>query len=35
MVRSTLVTLDRQQRERVAEAVPTCWPAEALAEMKS
>jgi len=29
---STLVTLDRQQRERAAEIVPTCWPQEALAE---
>jgi len=29
---STLVTLDRQQRERVAEAVTTRWPAEVLAE---
>ncbi len=28
---STLVTLDRQQRERVATAVPALWPAEALA----
>lgn len=29
---STLVTLDKQQRERVAEAVTTRWPAETLAE---
>ena len=29
---SVLVTLDRQQRERVAQAVTTRWPAEALAE---
>ncbi|MBC7264112.1 MAG: type II toxin-antitoxin system VapC family toxin [Chloroflexi bacterium] len=29
---STLVTLDRQQRERVAEIVATRWPAEALAD---
>lgn len=29
---STLVTLDRQQREQVAEVVTTRWPAEALAE---
>jgi predicted nucleic acid-binding protein len=32
---STLVTLDRQQRERVAEAVPTRWPTEALADYSS
>jgi predicted nucleic acid-binding protein len=30
---STLVTLDKQQHERVAEAVTTRRPAEALAEM--
>ena len=29
---STLVTLDREQRERVAEALPARYPAEALAE---
>ena len=29
---STLVTLDREQRERVAEVIPTRLPAEALAE---
>lgn len=29
---STLVTLDHQQRERVAEAVATRWPAEVLAD---
>lgn len=29
---SVLVTLDRQQRERVAEAVTTRWPAEAIAD---
>ncbi len=29
---STLVTLDREQRERVATVIPTRWPAEALAE---
>lgn len=29
---STLVTLDRQQRERLAEVLPARWPAEALAE---
>ncbi len=27
---STLVTLDREQRERVAGLVSICWPAEAL-----
>lgn len=30
---STLITLDRQQRERVAEVLTTCYPAEALAGM--
>jgi len=29
---STLVTLDQEQRERVATVIPTRWPAEALAE---
>jgi len=29
---STLVTLDREQRERVAAVIPTCLPAEALLE---
>ena len=29
---STLVTLDREQRERVADALPACHPAEILAE---
>ena len=29
---STLVTMDKQQRERVVEAVITRWPAEALVE---
>jgi len=29
---STLITLDRQQREKVAEVVTTRWPAEALTE---
>ena len=29
---STLVTLDREQRERVAEALTARYPAEALAE---
>jgi hypothetical protein len=29
---STLVTLDREQRERVAAVIPTCLPAEALVE---
>jgi len=29
---STLVTLDREQREQVAEALTTRYPAEALAE---
>ncbi len=29
---STLVTLDKQQRERVTDVVTTQWPAEALAE---
>ena len=29
---STLVTLDREQRDRVAAVIPTRWPAEALAE---
>ena len=29
---STLVTLDREQRERVAAVIPACLPAEALAE---
>jgi len=29
---STLVTLDREQRERVANLIPTRWPSEALAE---
>jgi predicted nucleic acid-binding protein len=29
---STLVTLDREQRERVAAVIPTCLPAEALME---
>ena len=29
---STLVTLDREQRERVAKALPAHYPAEALAE---
>jgi predicted nucleic acid-binding protein len=29
---STLVTLDREQRERVAAVISTCLPAEALAE---
>ncbi|MCG3212452.1 MAG: tRNA(fMet)-specific endonuclease VapC [Anaerolineae bacterium] len=29
---STLVTLDREQRERVAAALPTCTPVEALVE---
>jgi len=29
---STLVTLDREQRDRVANLIPTRWPAEALAE---
>ena len=32
---SELVTLDKQQRERVAEAVTTKWPAEALADLKN
>ncbi len=32
---SVLVTLDRQQRERVAGAVDTLWPAEALVQMAS
>lgn len=32
---SMLVTLDKQQRERVAEAVTTCAPAEALADLKN
>lgn len=31
---STLVTLDQQQRERVADAICAQWPAEALAEWK-
>lgn len=30
---STLVTLDKQQSERVAGAVATLWPAEALAQI--
>ena len=29
---STLVTLDREQRERVAAVIPTCLPAEALVQ---
>jgi predicted nucleic acid-binding protein len=29
---SILVTLDREQRERVAEALTSCYPADALAE---
>jgi len=29
---STLVTLDREQRERVADVIPARYPAEALAE---
>ena len=29
---STLITLDREQRERVASALPTRYPAEALTE---
>jgi predicted nucleic acid-binding protein len=29
---STLVTLDREQRERVADVIPSRWPVEALAE---
>ena len=29
---STLVTLDREQRERVADALTTCYPAEMLVE---
>jgi len=31
---STLVTLDREQRERVANALPTCTPTEALAQLE-
>jgi len=30
---STLVSLDREQRERVATALPTCTPANALADL--
>lgn len=31
---STLVTLDREQRDRVADVIPARWPAEALAEWR-
>jgi predicted nucleic acid-binding protein len=30
---STLVSLDREQRERVSAALPTCTPAEALTDL--
>jgi predicted nucleic acid-binding protein len=32
---STLVTLDREQRQRVADAIPARWPEEVLAEWLS
>jgi predicted nucleic acid-binding protein len=32
---STLVTLDREQRGRVADVVPTAWPFETLEELQA
>ena len=32
---SILVTLDREQRERVLDLIPVHWPAEALADLES